>query len=35
MKNKEELPNLLDKMAQFDPKYIDLSDNPSLYALLV
>jgi threonine dehydratase len=35
LKNKEELPNLLDKMAQFDPKYIDLSDNPSLYALLV
>ncbi|MGX7263240.1 threonine ammonia-lyase IlvA [Enterococcus crotali] len=35
LKNKEELPNLLNKMAQFDPKYIDLSDNPSLYALLV
>ena len=35
LKNKEELPNLLDKMAEFDPKYIDLSDNPSLYALLV
>lgn len=35
LKDKEELPNLLQKMAEFDPKYIDLSDNPSLYALLV
>lgn len=35
LKEKEELPNLLEKMAEFDPKYIDLSDNPSLYALLV
>ncbi|MBM7690029.1 threonine dehydratase [Enterococcus ureilyticus] len=35
LKEKEELPNLLAKMAEFDPKYIDLSDNPSLYALLV
>ncbi|GGC77122.1 threonine ammonia-lyase IlvA [Enterococcus wangshanyuanii] len=35
LKEKEELPNLLKKMATFDPNYIDLSDNPSLYALLV
>lgn len=35
LKEKEELSNLLKKMATFDPNYIDLSDNPSLYALLV
>ncbi|MBP2099231.1 threonine ammonia-lyase IlvA [Enterococcus rivorum] len=35
LKEKEELPNLLKKIADFDPSYIDLSDNPSLYALLV
>lgn len=35
LKDKEELPNLLEKMVAFDPNYIDLSDNPSLYALLV
>lgn len=35
LKEKEELSNLLKKMASFDPNYIDLSDNPSLYALLV
>nr|WP_143140001.1 threonine ammonia-lyase IlvA [Enterococcus haemoperoxidus] len=35
LKDQEELPNLLKKMAEFDPNYIDLKDNPSLYALLV
>lgn len=35
LKEKEELPNLLKKIANFDPSFIDLSDNPSLYALLV
>lgn len=35
LKEKAELPNLLAKMANFDPSYIDLSENPSLYALLV
>jgi threonine dehydratase len=35
LKEKQELPNLLKKIAAFDPNYIDLSQNPSLYALLV
>lgn len=35
LENKDALPNLLEKMTIFDPNYIDLSNNPSLYALLV
>lgn len=35
LKERQELPNLLKKIATFDPNYIDLSQNPSLYALLV
>lgn len=35
LKEKEDLANLLTKMREFDPNYIDLSENPSLYALLV
>lgn len=35
LKEKEELPNLLKKIAAFDPNYIDLKNNTSLYALLV
>lgn len=35
LKDKNELPNLLDKMTAFDPNFIDLSKNPSLYTLLV
>jgi threonine dehydratase len=35
LKEKKELPNLLQKIATFDPNYIDLSQNPTLYSLLV
>ena len=35
LKEKTELPNLLKKIKTFDPSFIDLKDNPSLYALLV
>lgn len=35
LKEKEELPNLLKKISAFDPNFIDLKNNSSLYALLV
>lgn len=35
LKDKEELMNLLQKIELFDPNYIDLSKNKTLYALLV
>lgn len=35
LQEKTELPNLLKKIKTFDPSFIDLKDNPSLYALLV
>ncbi|MDH6364596.1 threonine dehydratase [Enterococcus sp. PF1-24] len=35
LKNKADLPALLDRMATFDPKFIDLQENQSLYTLLV
>lgn len=35
LKNKEDLPQLLERMATFDPDFIDLKDNQSLYTLLV
>ena len=34
-KNKDDVPSLYDRMAAFDPKYIDLSENQSLFTLLV
>ena len=35
LKRQEDLPPLLTRMKQFDPQYIDLRDNQSLYTLLV
>lgn len=35
LREKEDLTHLLDRMRKFDPNYIDLSENASLYALLV
>ena len=35
LKEQKDLMNLLEKIKEFDPNYIDLSENPSLYALLV
>ncbi|KAF1305036.1 threonine ammonia-lyase IlvA [Enterococcus sp. JM9B] len=35
LKNPKSLEPLLTRMAEFDPKFIELSQNPSLYSLLV
>lgn len=35
LKRKEDLAQLMDNLSRFDPTYIDLSENPSLYTLLV
>lgn len=35
LKRPEDLTHLLNNISTFDPKYINLSENPSLYALLV
>ncbi|MGC6770149.1 threonine ammonia-lyase IlvA [Enterococcus sp. LJL51] len=35
LKNPEDLAKLTEKLNEFDPTYIDLSQNPSLYTLLV
>ena len=35
LKGQEDLPPLLARMSRFDPQYIDLRDNQSLYTLLV
>lgn len=35
LQDKNDLPHLLEKMKEFDPSYIDLSQNQSLYTLLV
>ncbi|MHC5375213.1 threonine ammonia-lyase IlvA [Enterococcus sp. LJL120] len=35
LRNKEDLPALLENLAGFDPKYIDLKENQMLYSLLV
>ncbi|WP_240077754.1 threonine ammonia-lyase IlvA [Enterococcus gallinarum] len=35
LKRQEDLPPLLARMSRFDPQYIDLRDNQSLYTLLV
>ncbi|MBL1225311.1 threonine ammonia-lyase IlvA [Enterococcus sp. BWR-S5] len=35
LKRKEDLAQLMDRLYVFDPTYIDLSENPSLYTLLV
>lgn len=35
LQDKNDLPQLLEKMKEFDPSYIDLSQNQSLYTLLV
>ncbi|EOH90011.1 threonine ammonia-lyase IlvA [Enterococcus pallens] len=35
LKRKEDLPALLENLKQFDPNYIDLSENQTLYGLLV
>ncbi len=35
LKRKEDLPALLKNLKQFDPNYIDLSENQTLYGLLV
>ena len=34
-KNKEDVPSLFERIAHFDPKFIDLSENQSLFTLLV
>ncbi|MBP1047695.1 threonine ammonia-lyase IlvA [Enterococcus sp. BWM-S5] len=35
LKRREDLPQLMENLHSFDPTYIDLSENPSLYTLLV
>ncbi|WP_339101788.1 threonine ammonia-lyase IlvA [Candidatus Enterococcus clewellii] len=35
LKRREDLPQLMTNLQSFDPTYIDLSENPSLYTLLV
>lgn len=34
-KNREDMPSLFERLAAFDPNYIDLSENQSLFTLLV